>query len=55
MKKYFIACFDLKGEIVKHFEVPEEIYIYIKQLEHYIHNPEFSNLKEIYCFRFKND
>lgn len=34
------------------FEVPEEVYVYVKQLETYIRNPEISKLKNIYPHRF---
>ena len=39
----------------QHFEVPEEVYMYIKQLEAYINFPEVSKLKEVYKDRFVQD
>ena len=53
MNTYHIACFDKSGQM-QHYSVPEEICIYIKQLENYIKYPELSHLKEIYGFRFTN-
>lgn len=35
------------------FQVPEEVYIYIRQLEAYIKHPDLSKLKELYSDRFK--
>lgn len=34
------------------FEVPALVYVYIRQLEAYIHHPEVSRLKEFYSDRF---
>ncbi len=34
------------------FEVSEEVYIYIRQLEHYIRYPDKSDLLELYPLRF---
>jgi hypothetical protein len=36
----------------EHFEVPKEVYIYIRQLESYIKYPELSDLKRLYPERF---
>ena len=49
----FISCFDKTGEL-KHFPVPEEVSIYIRQLEAYILFPNESKLKKKYGFRFGN-
>ena len=34
------------------FAVPKEVYVYIRQLEHFIKYPELSKLKEVYSERF---
>ncbi len=52
MSKYLISVKDREGKF-KHFSVPEEIAIYIKQLEMCIKYPNQSKLKEIYKERFK--
>jgi len=53
----FISCYDVKNtdapDTLKCFQVPEEVYIYVLQLEAYIQHPEKSKLKEAYDFRFK--
>ena len=36
----------------EHHHVEREVYYYIRQLEEYIKNPEYSNLKEVYSDRF---
>ena len=36
----------------KHFKIPTEVYVYIRQLEMYINNPRESRLKERYPERF---
>jgi hypothetical protein len=38
----------------KHYEVPEDVYNYILQLEGYVKNPEASKLKVLYRERFGN-
>lgn len=48
-----ISCFDKETRELKHFEVDENVYNYIKQLEFYIKRPEISKLKtDLYSFRF---
>ena len=47
----FIAIKDRTGEF-KHYKVPEEIAIYIKQLEIAVLHPYKSKLKELYPERF---
>jgi hypothetical protein len=47
-----ISCYNQLGEL-EHFKVPEAVYLYIQQLEHYIKYPDYSNLKEMYKDRFK--
>ena len=39
----------------RHFEVPKEVYVYVKQLEAYINYPDESKLLEAYPERFKNN
>ena len=34
------------------FDVPKEVYVYVKQLEACINSPQHSNLKELYPKRF---
>jgi hypothetical protein len=48
---YTVAVKDREGTWVR-FQVPQDVYIYIKQLEAYIHNPEASKLREVYHERF---
>lgn len=50
----YIAIKDKRGEY-KHYEVNENVYYYIRQLESYIRRPEMSKLKEVYCERFRKD
>ena len=52
--KYMIACKNNKGKF-KHFSVPEEVWLYIRQLECYIKQPQISKFKEKYPERFRND
>jgi len=51
MKKSFNVSVKTQ-EGYRHFEVPEEVYIYIKQLESCIKFPDVSKLKEKYGDRF---
>ena len=53
MDMYFICCYD-RNNVLKHYEVPYEVYTYIHQLENCIKNPHVSKLKERYDFRFKS-
>ena len=46
-----VAVKDINGDW-KRFEVPEEVYMYIRQLECYIAHPDISKLKENYPERF---
>jgi hypothetical protein len=50
--KYYISCKNKNLEYER-FEVPKEIYIYIRQLENYILNPELSKLKETYREKYE--
>jgi len=53
MSKYYVSVLTPSG-IYKQYEVDQAVYIYVKQLETYIRNPEESNLREIYKERFGN-
>lgn len=44
---------DFSEKLYKQFEVPEEVYVYIKQLEFCINWPQDSKLRELYPERFK--
>lgn len=37
------------------YQVPRDVYVYIKQLENYIKNPKKSKLKKVYDRRFKKE
>ncbi len=50
---HYIAVKD-KDNKYKHFKVPYEVYLYVRQLEAYIIHPEESKLKEFYSDRFGN-
>ena len=47
----FISVKNKSGEY-EHYEVPQEVYVYILQLEAYIRDPERSKLLEAYPDRF---
>lgn len=50
--QYNIVCLNRdKGYVC--FEVPKEVYVYVKQLEMYIKYPTRSKLKDVYHERFK--
>lgn len=51
---YYISCLNRDG-LYKEYEVPEEVYLYVRQLECYVKYPEESKLKTVYCERFKED
>jgi len=52
--KYFVSVKTmLKPYEYRHYEVPEDVYVYIKQLEAYIKHPKQSKLKQFYKDRFK--
>lgn len=48
---HFVSILNLEGKW-EAFEVPEAVYVYIKQLENHIKNPRKSNLKKVYSDRF---
>lgn len=54
-RAYMISCFDKETRKLKHFEVDENVYNYIRQLESYIKWHNMSNLKDLYSFRFDFD
>lgn len=54
MTIYRISCFNENKEL-QHFNVPKEIYIYVRQLECYANYPEISKLNELYPFRFSSE
>jgi len=47
MQKYYVSVKNKEGGY-KTYSVPQEVYIYILQLEAYIRNPTKSKLKEVY-------
>jgi hypothetical protein len=47
-KHYFIACINLRDNKPDHFQVTEDVYVYVKQLEAYIKNPKKSKLLTVY-------
>ncbi len=47
----FVAVKGKDGKY-KHFKVPPEILLYIRQLESYINDPSVSKLKTVYADRF---
>ena len=51
--KSFVAVLN-KDNKFEHFEVPEEVSMYIKQLEFCVKYPNESKLKEVYKSRFAN-
>jgi hypothetical protein len=51
---HYISCLNRNG-VYKDFEVPEEVYLYVRQLECYVKYPEESKLKSVYHERFKED
>lgn len=51
---FYISCYMHNAPILSHYPVDEAVYIYVKQLESYIKNPEISNLKKVYKERFKS-
>lgn len=52
MAKYYVSIKD-KGGKFNHFDVPKEVYVYIKQLESFIKDSKNSKLKDLYAERFK--
>lgn len=51
MNNYIVSVKNKNG-IYQQFKVPEEVYVYVKQLEAYIKSPNKSKLKEVYHERF---
>jgi hypothetical protein len=52
--QYFISCLSYFGKY-EPFSVPFAVFMYVKQLENFIADPEESNLKEIYSDRFNKN
>jgi hypothetical protein len=48
-----VSCFNTQGEL-EGYVVPEEVYVYIKQLEGYVAEPHKSCLLDAYSFRFSD-
>lgn len=48
---YFVAVKNKEGEY-KHFKVPPEVALYIRQLECYVLCPDISKLKTVYADKF---
>lgn len=49
---YFVSV-KVKKDEYKTFEVPREVYLYIKQLETAVKHPRKSKIKDLYPERFK--
>jgi hypothetical protein len=56
MTKSYISCYNMPNKELEHFEVPDPVYIYIRQLENGIKYGS-GGVKRLYPFRFaeKND
>jgi hypothetical protein len=51
---HWVSVYDPELGGLEHFDVPEAVYVYIKQLEAYIRDPEHSKLLDsIYRARFE--
>lgn len=53
MSNYSLSI-KVDNETFKYFSVPYEVYVYVRQLEIYINNPEQSELLNLYPTRFGN-
>ena len=51
MTKNYVSCYNMPNKDLEHFEVPEPVYIYIRQLENAI-KYNTSGVKRLYPFRF---
>ena len=53
----FVSVKDAENasDIFKTYNVPNNVYIYIRQLEEAVKHPELSRIKEAYSERFKDD
>ena len=51
MTKSYISCYNMPNKELEHFEVPDPVYIYIRQLENAI-KYDISGVKRLYPFRF---
>jgi hypothetical protein len=55
MSRQFILSVKISPNEYKHYEVPEPVYIYVKQLENAVRHPELSDkVKSLYKERFSN-
>jgi len=54
MTKSYISCYNMPNKDLEHFEVPEPVYIYIRQLENAI-KYNASGVKRLYPFRFGDE
>jgi len=51
MTKSYISCYNMPYKDLQHFEVPDPVYIYIRQLENEIINRNGA-VQKLYPFRF---
>ncbi len=53
MTKSYISCYNMPYKDLQNFEVPDPVYIYIRQLENEIINRNGA-VQRLYKFRFKD-
>jgi len=53
MSKSIVNCYNPKTKELEHYEVPYEVFVYIRQLEQYVKYPKTSKLIQLYSFRFQ--
>ena len=51
MTKSYISCYNMPNKELEHFEVPDPVYVYIRQLENAI-KYDTNGVKRLYPFRF---
>ena len=51
MSKSYISCYNMPNKELEHFEVPDPVYVYIRQLENAIKYGS-GGVKRLYPFRF---
>jgi hypothetical protein len=51
MTKSYISCYNMPNKELEHFEVPDPVYVYIRQLENAI-KYDTNAVKRLYPFRF---
>ena len=54
MTKSYISCYNMPNKELEHFEVPDPVYVYIRQLENAI-KYDTSGVKRLYPFRFGDE